>query len=153
MLLDSTHLQKDGINLFLDFGLVFYYQKRASSPCYLSFSPFPFSWFIFPIFLIGSQINAVCLFFAHINSVNTLLRITSIGSLKMVGLKQYLLLHSCISQSSTHSCYSKCGTAHHNKLSLVRKALVSVSSPMKALSIEGIHMWLECFQIKHFIII
>lgn len=41
------------------------------------------------------------LFFAHINNVNTLLIITSLRSLELVGLKEYLLLHSCTSQSPT----------------------------------------------------
>lgn len=138
---------------FSIFVWVFLMKKRASSS-YLYFSPVPFSSFVFPIFYwIPNKCNSFCLFFAHVNNVNTPLIITSIRSFKLAGLKQYLLLHSCISVIHCYFCYSKCGTAHHNKLSSVRQALVSVSSPMKALSIEGIHMRSECSQIKHFIII
>lgn len=61
--------------------------------------------FFFPIYYwISNKCSFLLVFgffFAHINNVNTLLIITSIKSLKLVGLKEYLLLHSCISQSST----------------------------------------------------
>lgn len=61
MLLDSTQLQNDGINIFLYFRLGFFYQKRAPSPYYL-YSFVPFSSFFF-LFFTGSHLNAVLFIF------------------------------------------------------------------------------------------
>lgn len=137
---------------FCTFVWFFYWKKERLVPI-STFLLFHSANLFFLFLRVPNKCNSFCLFFAHVNNVNTPVIITSIRSLKLVGLKEYLLLHSYISVIHSYFCYSKCGTAHHNKLSSVRQALVSVSSPMKALSIEGIHVRSECFQIKHFIII